>query len=699
MFRGRQRFNRTVSGGVADELIKCAKKGKPLNYSRAQTVPGLDEVGAFGGHRALDASQLRDILAAGLHGDPRGVQIRGAYLRGLLDLDGIRSTTGLRFTGCRFDQPPALRDAVLPWLHLDGCVLPGILAGRARIGTLSITGCRIDGNCQDGAVQLDGAHIQHELDMRGTRISNNCGAALTGVALNVGNGTCTGVLLDGLSAASRAGRSGTVRLPGARISGSLLLRGAWLTNATGPALVADSIRVSGDTRLARSPASGTEFQATGAASTGTVLLRGAVLAGELTLHGARIKSVASAGPGTARDVPGAAPGVQPGGTPSATPGALGLSGSTIRRDLVLRDTALVNSTGPALAADRTRVGGSALLDRGFLAHGERRDGAVRLARAEVGGDLRLHGARLASGTGPALLADGLTVHGDLMLAAAAAPGPAFCAAGAGEEGTVLLRRASVGGSLSLDGAVVEHFGPAGPAVSPAAGGAAGGLDVAGLDVAGLDAGGLRGGGGLDAGGPGDQARAVGEQIRREMTAGQPARLPEITRMLLGSPAGGGAPPGRPPSLGAVCLDGSTVGGRLVLSRALLHSDTGPAVRASRLVVRSGVTGASPPGPGLTAIGAGADGAVCLASADITGPLALPGATLINASGPALAAPAARIHGDVRLDHDVVAAGVGQAGGVVLAGAEADQELSCSGWFAASRPTERPGPPPVGRPWI
>jgi hypothetical protein len=321
MFWGRQRFNRSVSGGVADELIKCAKKGKTLSYSRAQTVPALDEVGTFGGHRALDASQLRDVLAGGLHGDPRGVQIRRAYLRGLLDLDGIKSTIGLRFTGCRFDQPPSLRDAVLPWLHLDGCVLPGMAVGRARIGTLSITGCRIEGNSQDGAVQLDGVHIQHELDMRGTSITNNCGVALSGAALNVGEGACTGVLLDGLSAAGRAGRSGTVRLSGARISGSLLLRGAWLTNATGPALVADGIRVSGDTRLARSPASGSEFQATGAAATGTVLLLGAVLAGELALHGARIKSVASAGPGPARDAAGAVPGVQPGSALGATPGA------------------------------------------------------------------------------------------------------------------------------------------------------------------------------------------------------------------------------------------------------------------------------------------------------------------------------------------------------------------------------------------
>ncbi len=53
----------------------------------------------------------------------------------------------------------------------------------------------------------------------------------------------------------------------------------------------------------------------------------------------------------------------------------------------------------------------------------------------------------------------------------------------------------------------------------------------------------------------------------------------------GSPGAGGPMPGQPPSLGAVCLDGSTVGS-LVLGRALLRSDTGPAVRASRVVVRA-----------------------------------------------------------------------------------------------------------------
>ena len=46
---------------------------------------------------------------------------------------------------------------------------------------------------------------------------------------------------------------------------------------------------------------------------------------------------------------------------------------------------------------------------------------------------------------------------------------------------------------------------------------------------------------------------------------------------------------------------------------------------------------------------------------ITGQLALSGATLVNTAGPALAAEAAQIDGDLLLDQDVVAAGRARPG--------------------------------------
>ena len=113
------------------------------------------------------------------------------------------------------------------------------------------------------------------------------------------------------------------------------------------------------------------------------------------------------------------------------------------------------------------------------------------------------------------------------------------------------------------------------------------------------------------------------------------------------------------------------------------------------MVRSAVAGGTQPGQGLIAIGAGADGVVCLSGADVSGPLALPGATLLNPTGPALVAAAARIHGDLLLDQDVVAAGTGQAGAVSLAGAVVGRTLSCSGWFTCLPADGPPGTPTRG----
>ena len=286
------------------------------------------------------------------------------------------------------------------------------------------------------------------------------------------------------------------------------------------------------------------------------------------LHGARVKSVASAGPGQPSQAAGPLSGATPGTIRAATPGALCLTGSTIRRDLVLRDTALVNSTGPALAADRARIGGSALLDPGFLAHGDRPDGAVRLARAEIGGDLRLSGARLASRTGPALLADGLTVHGDLMLAQAAAPGLPFTATGAGEVGTILLRGCTVGGSLSLDGAVVEHGGPAArrqPARRRVAGRSESRRPVSAS--AGKSPPASR------PGWPGSPASCAAASRTAARSWDSPRRWARCAWMAARSAAG------------------------LVLGRALLRGHTGPALRAGRLVARSGVAAARRPASG------------------------------------------------------------------------------------------------------
>src|SRR5580704_10177541 len=701
------------AAGRNNPLIRYAGNGVRLDYCRELVPLGLDQVRGLGRGRSLDASSIRNILTGADRPqppqliDPRGIVICGVSIRGELDLEGVSAAIGLRFTGCRFEKPLNLSGAKLPWLFLDTCVLPAVAADRARIDTLSIRGCELDGNRADPLIQLAGAQVASELRLDGTRLVNRAGPALSAPGLSVGDGgTSVGVFLDGLDAYGRAAGEAAVQLSGAKINGNLMMRGARLVNRGGPALIADGLSVRGDLILARDAASGRDFWASGSGWQGTVLLRGATVCGQVSLERARVRcGPAEAGPAEPAAPSDAGPAAD--GAPWAgddppphrrrSAGAVCLSGSTIAGNLVLRHaqlaaatmsalmaenltvkghagacesrhegltatgsgplgavclagasvsgqlslrgTTLVNESGPALVADLITVGDGARLDQDFSAEGEGEAGVLRLPGARISGDLHLNGARLTNHTGPALLADGITVHSDLVLASDVASGRRFEAAGAGRHGTLLIRGATVTGRLFLEGAHVRRGHAPG--------------------------------------------RRPGQQLRDEIEQHSPARGTAITTILRGcdcEPAGGDG------SQGAVCLSNTTVGGRLALRNAFLSNDTGPALMADYLTVKDDAAGCEEARNGLTAIGSGPSGAVCLAAATINGQLSLSGSTLANASGPALVADFAQVSGGVLLDQGFVAVGTGPAGAVCLTDASVGRELRCAGRFVSPADT-------------
>ena len=180
---------------------------------------------------------------------------------------------------------------------------------------------------------------------------------------------------------------------------------------------------------------------------GAVWLARAEIGGDLACSGAQL--------GSNRDGIGLlAEGVKVGGQAFlregfATDGAVRLLGADITGDLSCRAARLGSDhDGNALVADRMRVGGEVHLYRGFTA-----SGAVVLNGADITGDLSLSGAQL-TGTdhdGNALAADGMKAHHDVLLDSGPAddPGgrPPFTAAGA-----VRLARADITGQLSCSGA-------------------------------------------------------------------------------------------------------------------------------------------------------------------------------------------------------------------------------------------------------
>jgi hypothetical protein len=328
---------------------------------------------------AIDASTVRDIFTQQGTVDagqsPAEVRVRGVWIRGELDLDGLVQPQGrLRLTGCLLDEPLKLRDATLGGLTLEQCVLPGAWADRAQVDGLTIERCLVTGKHADGALRFAGAHVATELRLTGTQVYNSGGPAVLATGLAAGGG----IFMDALAAVG-VGAIATVRLSGATISGQLSLDGATVTSSRPIA------NVTAD--------------------------------------------------------------------PVEPEGALDLAGATIGKDLLLRGATLTAHAGPALRADHLTVNGDTFRcehrNKGFLATGTGRYGAVFLAAATLNGQLSLSGAVLTNDSGPALLADSVTVQGDMLL------DEGFTATGGGRgRALVSLIEARIGKDLTCSGRTI-----------------------------------------------------------------------------------------------------------------------------------------------------------------------------------------------------------------------------------------------------
>jgi hypothetical protein len=598
------------SAPLSDILLKTVVNGAVLDCSPATPSLSLDQVRELGQDKIIDAGIIRDILTgkivpAGTRQsetsqasppplDPKGIRIRGAWIHGDLDLDGVDSKIGLRLTACRLDAF-TMQDASLRWLELDTCVLPAATADRAQIGTLTIRGCWLTGKCPDGALRLANAHVASELRVSGTHIENEAGPALMAAGLNVG----AGAFLDGLSAAGATAAAGAVCLKGATITGQLSLRGATLTNSRGLALMADSATIQGAAFLDQG------FTATGTGGLGAVSLAEAKVSGQLSLEQAEITSRLSASGTSASTAADTIVSVGD-ASPARSAGAVCMTGAVVGSDLVLRGAVLADDNGPALMADYLTVKGDAFgceePGQGFTATGASDLGGVRIGGATVIGQLSLRGATLTNSRGPALMADSATIQGAAFL------DQGFTATGAGRLGAVRLAEAKVSGMLTLCGATLTNdTGPAlvadlltaqhhllmtwdastGKPFKATGRGARGAVRLRGANIS------------------AQLSLEKAEITGRVSARGTPASTAETMVPV------GDASPAR--SAGAVCMTGAVVGSDLLLCGAILADDTGPALMADSVTIQ----GAAFLDQSFTALGADKElAAVHLADASI-----------------------------------------------------------------------------------
>ncbi|MFY9808433.1 MAG: hypothetical protein WAK86_14340 [Pseudonocardiaceae bacterium] len=337
--------------------------------------------------------------------DPLGVRVRGARITGTLDLTHVPAAVGLELRGCFFESAVLLVSARLPWLTLAASQLCALDCDGLQVDgdVLLGDGFTAIGQGDYGAVRLLGAHIKGQLNFNGARLTNETGPALIGDGLHV-----DGDVFGGGFIATGHGELGAVRLPGARIIGQLNLNGAELANQDGPALIGDGLHVDGGLVLAEG------FTATGHYARGTVRLPGAHISGQLNLDGAVL--VNPAGPALIGDHLDVNGGVFLDGftaTGHGEDGAVRLPDAHITGQLNLDRAKLTNPAGPALIGDHLRVDSDMFAEE-LIATGHSQDGAVRLADAHISGQLNLSHAKLTNQAGRALIGDHLQVDSDMF---------------------------------------------------------------------------------------------------------------------------------------------------------------------------------------------------------------------------------------------------------------------------------------------
>src|SRR5690349_16534347 len=347
-------------------------------------------------------------------------------------------------TGARITRQLSLRGAKLA--NGSGPALAADLL-TVRAGLMADQGFTAIGAGELAAVRLSQASIRGYLLLDGAALTNRSGPALAASRLSVeGDLTMTGRGAAGtrFSATGAAGPS-TVQLREARISGELSLERATVVNY---------------------PVQGHGGGASPGSGDGAVCLSGAAIGGDLVLAGATLTS--AAGPALLADLvtivgdafrcDHSGPDFRATGTGDL--GAVCLAGAHVGGQLCLRAAALTSKNGPALEADAITVDGDALLDLGFTATGAGPRATLGLRAAAIGGRLPLV-ADATTVRGSGCLDEGFTATGGggrravVSLAGASVGGRLSCTgrAAGGRPGAPALDlgRAQVGGLLLSTG--------------------------------------------------------------------------------------------------------------------------------------------------------------------------------------------------------------------------------------------------------
>lgn len=224
---------------IAEQLLASARSGRECRL-------GLVAPDASTPENTVPATLLRVLALGGDEATPvhdQGVQIRGAYIAGALDLRGATLPFDVSFRNCRFDSQVTLQGARGRTITFDGCRLLRLHAENLRL---------------DGALFMRHVELQDRVRLAHARIDSvlDCSRAKftrenKGFALSLRHADIGGSVYF-----SNAVFAGGADLLGARIDGDLVCEAASFDGVGANALCCQSARIAGRLILTRSRMTG-----------------------------------------------------------------------------------------------------------------------------------------------------------------------------------------------------------------------------------------------------------------------------------------------------------------------------------------------------------------------------------------------------------------------------------------------------------
>ncbi len=219
------------------KLLDACEKGEPANFGNAVPESASDE-------NCVRAEFLRFLLLGGDEQAPvheHGVQLKGAYIDGELNLSRCNIAIGLFFVKCFLPKKINAQDAIVGGsIALEGCYLAaGFFADRLKCaaGLFMRNGFRAA-----GVIRLSGAKIGGDLDCCRGEFEVSEGVALYADGAEIRGGV---YFQNGFKT------SGTVNLIGANIGQNLDCSGGRFEVNEGIAIYADGVVVKGSVNLTK----------------------------------------------------------------------------------------------------------------------------------------------------------------------------------------------------------------------------------------------------------------------------------------------------------------------------------------------------------------------------------------------------------------------------------------------------------------